>query len=145
MPGPFINNNGYEPLEWDDQKRAEESAKEKSRVMFRGHKADAGPIDLQLSSKGCALLICGGTAVKLGEWAVQKIYQAFEDARPQPQQGQYNAHEQIHDALGAICSEVWSGNIPVLGPQDERLMQSSLEKAKRIRELMEEIEKVARS
>lgn len=145
MSGPFINNNGYEPLEWDDQKRAEESAKEKPRVMFQGHKADAGPIDLQMGSDGCALLLCGGTAVKLGEWAIAKLYYAFKEAAPARQMGQYNAHEQLHDALGAIGSEVYSGNVPILGPQTERLMQSSLEKAKRIRELMEEIEKVARS
>jgi hypothetical protein len=145
MPGPFINNSGYEPIDWDTPETAKEVSAKPARVMFRGHKADAGPIDLQMSSKGCALLICGGTAVKLGEWAMAKIYEAFDQTRPKALANQYDAHEQIHDALGAISSEIYSGNIPILGASDERLMQHSLEKSKRIRELLEEIEKVAKS
>lgn len=134
MSGPFINNAGYEPADWDDPKpKAEERA-----PTYNGVGLNAGPIDLAPHpNEGFALLLSGGTAVKIGYTNMHLICGWLASgSRGYPFLKDIG---EIRKAFEGVTCETSIGNTPMIPTYTEEQLRDAEKKLARVKELTAEL------
>lgn len=135
MPGPFINNDGYEPASWDEPKTEKV---ERPAPTYNGVGLNSGPVDLAPhSGEGFALLLCGGTAVKIGYtnmhlicgWLASgsKGYPYLKDIG------------EIRQAFEGVTCETSVGNTPMIPTYTESQLKEATDKLVRVKSLIDEL------
>jgi hypothetical protein len=138
MPGPFINNDGYEPADWDTPKT------EKPAPTYNGVGLNSGPVDLAPHvGEGFALLLCGGTAVKIGYTNMHLICGWLASGS----QG-YSFSKDVGDirkAFEGVTCETSVGNTPMIPTYTESQLREAETKLARVKDLMAELSAVLKS